>query len=92
MAVPIRPTVPSGASRMTHHRAFWRSSRTDSLRVRIGLALSPSWRAAIPATAAMKTIWSTFSSVNGVITSVGTMPVRKSSQEPVWSGLAPSSG
>ncbi len=92
MALPMRPTVPSGASRMTHHSAFWRSSRTDSLRVRIGWAFSPSWRAAIPATAAMKTICRTFSSVNGVMTSVGTMPVRKSIQEPDFSGAAPSAG
>ncbi|CAM5397408.1 hypothetical protein SGLAM104S_01021 [Streptomyces glaucescens] len=84
--------MPSGASRMTHHRAFCSSSRIDSLRARIGWAFSPSWRAAIPATAAMKTIWSTFSSVNGVMTSVGTMPVRKSSQEPVFSGSSPSFG
>lgn len=46
----------------------------------------------MPATAAMKTICSTFSSVNGVITSVGTMPVRKSIQEPVFSGRLPSAG
>ncbi|CAM5234414.1 hypothetical protein SVIOM342S_07233 [Streptomyces violaceorubidus] len=46
----------------------------------------------MPATAAMKTICRTFSSVNGVMTSVGTMPVRKSIQEPVCSGLAPSAG
>ncbi len=92
MALPMRPTVPIGARRMTHHRAFWSRLSTDSLRARIGCAFSPSWSAAIPATAAMKTIWSTFSSVNGVITSVGTIPVRKSIQEPVLSGLAPSFG
>ncbi len=40
----------------------------------------------------MKTICRTFSSVNGVMTSVGTMPVRKSIQEPVCSGRAPSAG
>ncbi|CAD5979443.1 protein of unknown function [Streptomyces sp. KY70] len=88
----MRPTVPSGARRMTHHRAFCSSSRIDWLSVRIGWALSPSLRAAIPATAAMKTIWSTFSSVNGVITSVGMMPVRKSIQLPVRSGSSPSFG
>ncbi len=92
IAVPMRPTVPIGARRMTHHRAFWSSSRTDSATFRSGWALSPSWRAAIPATAARKTIWSTFSSVNGVMTSVGTMPVRKSSQEPVRLGSLPSCG
>ncbi len=46
----------------------------------------------MPATTAMKTICRTFSSVNGVMTSVGMMPVRKSSQLPAWSGLAPSAG
>lgn len=46
----------------------------------------------MPATAAMKTIWSTFSSVNGVITLSGMMPVRKSSQEPACSGSLPSFG
>ena len=41
----------------------------------------------MPATAAMKTICRTLSSVNGVMTSVGMMPVRKSSQEPGVLGL-----
>ncbi len=90
MAVPIRPMVPIGASRMIHHSAFWSSVSTDSPRPRIGSAFSPSLSAAIPTTTAMKTIWSTFSSVNGVITSVGMIPVRKSSQDPWVSGLAAS--
>lgn len=77
---------------MTHHRAFWSSSSTASLRVRIGCAFSPRESAAIPATAAMKTICRTLSWVNGSITFSGMIPVRKSSQEPACSGSLPSFG
>ncbi|CAM2979729.1 hypothetical protein STAL104432_09970 [Streptomyces albus] len=90
MAVPIRPIVPIGASRMIHHSAFWSSVSTESPSFRMGSAFSPSFSAAIPTTTAMKTIWRTFSSVKGVMMSVGMIPVRKSSQEPCVSGLAAS--
>ncbi len=75
---------------MTHHSTFCSSSSTDSLKVSSGRAFSPTWRTATPATAAMKTICRTFSWVNGVMTSVGMIPVRKSSHDPFFLGSPPS--
>src|SRR5690606_19470446 len=37
----MRPIVPSGASRMTHHRTFWITSSAERLNARNGSALLP---------------------------------------------------
>ena len=86
--MPIRPSVPSGASRMIHHSAFWTTASTERLSARKPSAASPTDSAAAPASAAMNTTCSTLPSLNAVTGSVGTMPVRKSVQPPVVSGAA----
>ena len=40
-ALPMSPSVPSGASRMTHHSAFWTSSSTEVVQRQERLRLGP---------------------------------------------------
>ena len=47
-ARPIRPTVPSGARRMIHHRTFWMTASAEAFRARKGAAGLPTFRAAMP--------------------------------------------
>ncbi len=76
---------------MTHQRAVWISSSTDSLSLSTGSALAPSLMIAAPATIARKTIWRTSTSVKAVTMLVGKIPVRKSIQLPVdFGALRPS--
>lgn len=73
---------------MTHHSAFWTSSRIERLRLRNGSAFSPIARDAAPRATPKKTIWRTLSSENAVTMFVGMMPVRKSTQPPTFSGAS----
>ena len=82
--------MPIGARRMTHHRAFWSSSSTASARLRIGCGLLTELEGGDAGDGGHEDDLQDVSSVNGVMTSVGMMPVRKSSQDPASSGFAAS--
>ena len=94
--MPSRPTVATGASRMTHHRIFWTTLRAERTTPRNGSASAPTLRVAMPTAMATTRIWSTLNDrptepsspalPSRPRTLAGTRPVRKSSQDPVVEG------